>query len=285
MAGESKLMREVLRQLQAKAEVLSAPPSSKPSKPKPPKTKAATGGGPKQAAALGLKIANLLRKRAGMPPLSSPTSATPTPYGKPPGGPGKPPRPPSGPTGNGGPSGNGGPAPFARGPGQGITGTGFNYNFPEEGEAPPLPTAAKQGKLTGKPLGNLNLVGRLGRMTGDIRADQKIQDRQRGKGGSAAQSQGIVIAEEFRTPHTLRTKTGKHCRTDRWFDRCGLCYDSGLPETSPGGADHPMLWIGGTGFRCYYPRSTRSDFASMMSSGSTGRWLKAWSQRSSYVSF
>jgi hypothetical protein len=95
----------------------------------------------------------------------------------------------------------------------------------------------------------------------------------------------LVIGAEFRAPHTLRTKKGKPCRTDRWFDRMGLVYDAGLPDDARGGYNDPWLWVGGSTFRVYYPGSTRADFAAMFSSGSTGRWLNAWSQKSSYVSF
>ena len=95
----------------------------------------------------------------------------------------------------------------------------------------------------------------------------------------------IEISAEYRAPHTLRTKTGRPCRTDRWFDRMGLCYDSGAPEDSRGGFNDPWLWVGGGGFRCYYPQSTKRDFAAMFSSGSTGRWLNSWSQKSNYIEF
>jgi hypothetical protein len=99
------------------------------------------------------------------------------------------------------------------------------------------------------------------------------------------QSGGLTIGAEFRAPHTLRDKHGKPCRTDRWFDRIGLVYDSSLPDDARGGYNDPWLWVGGSTFRCYYPGSTRADFAAMFASGSTGRWLNAWSQKSSYVSF
>ena len=96
---------------------------------------------------------------------------------------------------------------------------------------------------------------------------------------------GLTIGYELRPPHSLRRAAGKPCRTDRWFDRCGLVYDSSQPTDGPMGFDNPRLFLAGTAFRCYYPNSTRADFAAIMSSGSSGRWLNAWSQKSSYVQF
>ena len=96
---------------------------------------------------------------------------------------------------------------------------------------------------------------------------------------------GLVIGYELRPPHSLRTAKGKPCRTDRWFDRCGLVYDSSQPDEGPMGYNNPRLFLAGTAFRCYYPNSTRADFAAIMSSGSSGRWLNSWGQKSNYIQF
>jgi hypothetical protein len=86
-------------------------------------------------------------------------------------------------------------------------------------------------------------------------------------------------------PHTYIDKDGKRCATDRWFDTCGLCYDSSFDKDARGGMDDPWLFLEGREFRCYYPNSTAADLRSIMTSVSSGRWLNTWSQKSNYIEF
>jgi len=89
----------------------------------------------------------------------------------------------------------------------------------------------------------------------------------------AAESGIIILAGTTNhPPHTLTTKDGKHCATDRWFNGCGLCYDGALPADQRGGMHDPWLFLEGRDFRCYYPQSTISEFKAIMTSGSSGRW-------------
>ena len=85
-----------------------------------------------QAAAAGVPVA----KRAGVPVAIAVPTATPQPQKTP----------------------GSAPSPFARGPGQGLTGRGFGYNFPEEpGAAAPAPTGGQSHEFrreaTGHALG------------------------------------------------------------------------------------------------------------------------------------
>ena len=95
----------------------------------------------------------------------------------------------------------------------------------------------------------------------------------------------IMAGTENTPPHTYKTAEGKHCATDRWFDRCFLCFNPALPENAAGGKYNPWLGLSGRGFRCYYPGSSSADFKAIMTSGSSGRWLQSWSQKSHYTRF
>jgi len=95
----------------------------------------------------------------------------------------------------------------------------------------------------------------------------------------------ILFGTENTPPHTYTTKAGKHCATDRWFNDVFLCYDAGLAKGDRGGMYDPWLGLAGRNFRCYYPNSTAADFRSIMTSGSSGRWLHMWTQKSNYVRF
>jgi hypothetical protein len=43
------------------------------------------------------------------------------------------------------------------------------------------------------------------------------------------------------------------------------------------------MGLRGREFVCYYPGSTRADWRAILTSGSSGRWLNAWSQKSAYI--
>lgn len=88
-----------------------------------------------------------------------------------------------------------------------------------------------------------------------------------------------------RLPHTYRTKTGAHCLTDRWISDGFLVFHPELEPGVRGSIDNPWFGLNGPKFRCYYPNSSMGDWESCMTSGSSGRWLNAWSQKSNYVRF
>ena len=103
---------------------------------------------------------------------------------------------------------------------------------------------------------------------------------------------GVKILYDWyaQVPHTYHTtgkpgKPSKPCDTDKWFNKEFLVYD---PAAEPGTAGHvDSAWMGLSGpkFRCYYPRSSVADWESLRDSGSGGRWLNAWSQKSNYIKF
>ena len=95
----------------------------------------------------------------------------------------------------------------------------------------------------------------------------------------------ILLDQEVPVPHTLTTRTGRHCETNRWFDRAFLVYDPSIPPDQRGSENHPWFGVSGPGFRCYYPQSSEADFESILTSGSSGRWLHAYGQRANYVQF
>ena len=105
--------------------------------------------------------------------------------------------------------------------------------------------------------------------------------------GLGTQAGGLQVLFDWvrRLPHTYRTKTGKHCVTDRWISDGFLVYDPALEPPARGSIDNPWFGISGPKFRCYYPASSMADWESCMSSGSSGRWINAWSQKSLYIKF
>ena len=107
------------------------------------------------------------------------------------------------------------------------------------------------------------------------------------QGGTTPSGSGIEImaGTENQPPHTYKTASGAHCQTDRWFDSVFLCFDSALDDNSKGGKYNPWMGLAGRNFRCYYPGSSSADFKACMTSGSSGRWLQSWGQRSNYVRF
>ena len=204
-----------------------------------------------QAAAFRIKLSDLLRKRAGAPPK-----------------------------------------PFARGPGQGITGRGFQYEFPEQpsgrGPIPVLPTAPPSGrpKIPAPPSGpKIPTPPSFAPHDAAPRFSNTTGGGEAGSGAAQTKACGIVILEgtQQHPPHTLMDKRGRHVHTDRWFDSVFLCYDSALPVEARGGRDDPMMGLHGRQFSVYYPASTRADWRSILTSGSSGRWLQSWSLKSSYV--
>ena len=96
---------------------------------------------------------------------------------------------------------------------------------------------------------------------------------------------GILIKANMRCPHTYRTAAGKTCDTDAWIQYALLVYDASKGPEERGGIDDPWFGMEGPKFRCYYPQSGLADFESIMSTNSSGRWLHAWSQWKSYVTF
>ena len=93
----------------------------------------------------------------------------------------------------------------------------------------------------------------------------------------------IIEGTQAPVPHTLMDRHGRHCHTDRWFDFAFLCYNSSLPVEARGGRDDPYMGLRGREFVCYYPGSTLADWRAILASGSSGRWLTAWSQKSAYI--
>jgi len=116
----------------------------------------------------------------------------------------------------------------------------------------------------------------------------------RAGGAAAMQPQGLATATGGlqvlfdwirRLPHTYRTKTGAHCLTDRWISDGFLVYNPEYEPPARGSIDNPWFGLNGPKFRCYYPASSMADWESCMTSGSSGRWLNAWSQKSNYIRF
>jgi len=110
----------------------------------------------------------------------------------------------------------------------------------------------------------------------------------------------ILAGTSVPPPHTLQNAAGKFVPTYRWFDNAFLCYDPSIPvnpkaltdpdyakeSANPKGSQfNPWFGLSGREFRCYYPNSGSYDYKSCITSGSSGRWLQAWSQKSNYVSF
>lgn len=108
----------------------------------------------------------------------------------------------------------------------------------------------------------------------------------------AAPGGGVKILYDWyaQVPHTYWTtskpgRPSKRCETDKWFNKEFLVYD---PAAEPGTAGHvDSAWMGLSGpkFRCYYPKSSIKDWENLRDSGSGGRWLNAWDQKSNYVRF
>lgn len=98
---------------------------------------------------------------------------------------------------------------------------------------------------------------------------------------------GIQVLFDWvrRLPHTYRTDKGKHCLTDRWISDGFLVFDPSREPPAKGSIDNPWFGINGPKFRCYYPNSSLVDWESCMTSGSSGRWLHAWPQKSNYNKF
>lgn len=95
----------------------------------------------------------------------------------------------------------------------------------------------------------------------------------------------VLLDYSIPPPHTLTDAKGRYVETFRWFDRAFLVYDPSIPAGEKGSEHDPWFGISGPKFRCYYPNSSAADFQSMMTSGSSGRWLHAWSEKSNYVEF
>jgi hypothetical protein len=114
-------------------------------------------------------------------------------------------------------------------------------------------------------------------------------------GGAAAtvpqplgtQTGGLQVLFDWvrRLPHTYRTKEGRHCLTDRWISDGFLVYQPEFEPPPLGSIDNPWFGLNGPKFRCYYPASSMADWESCMTSGSSGRWLNLWSQKSNYIRF
>lgn len=124
-----------------------------------------------------------------------------------------------------------------------------------------------------------------------IKADAKSREillRRRGSAGKETIAKGIVVIQgtQNHPPHTLLDKNGKFCHTNNWFDSVALVYNTDVDDDAHGGKKHPMLALQKTGsYSVYYPNSTEEDFKGIMLSGSSGRWLHKWSQKSNYVRF
>jgi hypothetical protein len=127
-------------------------------------------------------------------------------------------------------------------------------------------------------------------------SDKDILIRRRGSAGKNIIAATIVVLEgtQRTPPHTYKTSKGEYCATDRWFDMCALVYDSSITDNeivdhvtvgTPGGRYKPMLALQGRDYSVYYPNSTEADYKAIMTSGSSGRWLHRWSQKSNYVRF
>ena len=120
-----------------------------------------------------------------------------------------------------------------------------------------------------------------------LKEDVDILERRRGKAGKNIIDAAIVVLEgtQNSVPHTYKTSKGTFCATDRWFDMCALVYNSTVADDDIGGKNNPMLALQGRDFSCYYPNSSIKDWQGIMTSGSSGRWLHRWSQKSNYVIF
>lgn len=96
------------------------------------------------------------------------------------------------------------------------------------------------------------------------------------------QGRGVVMiipGSERILPHTLIDRRGRKVQTQKWINRAFL-----VIFTSQA-ARGPMLGLAGPNFRCYYPNSSGDDLRAILGSGSSGRWLNAWSQKSNYIKF
>lgn len=113
-------------------------------------------------------------------------------------------------------------------------------------------------------------------------AVEAAQQQQRAKRESGLE---IVIGTEGPVHHSYRDKHGRACNTDKWFTACFLVYEKSKDLQERGGAGDPWFGLEGARFRCYYPASDAGDFRAILTSGSPGRWLHQWSQKSSYVRF
>lgn len=100
----------------------------------------------------------------------------------------------------------------------------------------------------------------------------------------------IMLDKVFRLLHTRLTtpkpgQDAKFCWTDRWINDAFLVYDPRLEPLEPGGVDNPWLGLRGPKFRCYYPKSSMAEWETLQTTQSSGRWLNAWDQKSSYIKF
>ena len=305
MAGKSNLMSEVLRQLQAKSGVIPGATGAGPEASKAEKEKAAKAGmvGQKGASPLRINLEKLLAKRASLVRPGTPATgplAPPSAFVRP----GTPATGPSAPSGLPAPGGNYGmPAPSARGPATapgGIPIPGQNYGMPTPSSVP-VPTPGGNYGMPGVPMpptqpGAIPAGAKGAKFGPQPQAPAPKPPSVPSGGGvqappSVTPAGGLTIGVEMRPPHTntrggnAHGKGGKPCRTDRWFDRAGLVYDASQPDDGPMGYNNPRLFLAGTTFRCYYPNSSRADFAAIMSSGSSGRWLHRWPEKSNYTTF
>ena len=136
-----------------------------------------------------------------------------------------------------------------------------------------LPVKIKAGKTEGK------LKSLVRRAFGGISRAPEIAPAAIGVGAGVAM---VVPGSERILPHTLVDKHGNRCATQKWINRAFLVIvrGPGRPADAP-----PKLGLGGPKFRCYYPNSTPDDMRALLGSGSSGRWLNAWGQKSNYVRF
>ena len=288
----SKLVSEILRQLQARAEVPTGAPSIPVAKAAKEAAEKGVKAGQQRPARLRINLDNLLRKRAGLPPIAPGVT---TPGAIPTGAPG---------------------STF----GQNVTAEirtrlitqrqrelaftgltrteahkqaakdvdqmlkGFTQaRLPGPSPEPPEPPGTPPSPPSGGPTISPPPSFRKHRATKPFKTTTGGETPEGGVG--PAQGRGIVILEgtQQHPPHTLMDKHGRHVHTDRWFDSVFLCYDAGLPVEARGGRDDPMMGLHGREFSVYYPASTRADWKGMLTSGSSGRWLNSWALKSSYV--
>lgn len=135
---------------------------------------------------------------------------------------------------------------------------------------------------------------RLNRLDGRV-LEEKIEARQVRRRSVITRGGPVFVlpGSERILPHTLVDRHGRRVQTQKWINRAFLVVVEDDQQRiirlsggfGPVDTSRAMLGLAGPKFRCYYPGSSKRDYDAVIGSGSSGRWLQRWPQKSLYVSF
>ena len=91
--------------------------------------------------------------------------------------------------------------------------------------------------------------------------------------GNATEGVEILAGTVAQLPHTYVDQHGRPCKTGLWVSKAMLVFFPAYSPDQKYGRRHPMLALEGPGWRVYYPEFDSADYASILNSGSSGRWM------------